>query len=64
MKTAYRSMALRFHPDKKIGLDTSKMMSMINEAKDGLKNTLRNNDAIREEECIRAEEDGISISSD
>ena len=34
MKTAYRSMALRFHPDKNIGLDTSTMMVMINEAKD------------------------------
>ena len=30
MKTAYRSMYLRYHPDKNIGLDTSKMMSMIN----------------------------------
>ena len=47
MKTAYRSMALRFHPDKNIDVDTSKMMGMINEAKEGLKNTLRNNDAIR-----------------
>ena len=47
MKTAYRSMALRFHPDKNIGLDTSKMMVMINEAKDGLKKTLPTNDAIR-----------------
>ena len=34
MKTAYCSMALRFHPAKNIGLDTSKMMSMINEAKE------------------------------
>ena len=32
MKTAYRSMARRFHPDKNIGLDTTKMMTMINEA--------------------------------
>ena len=47
MKTAYRSMALQFHPDKNIDVDTSKMMGMINEAKDGSKNTLRTNDAIR-----------------
>ena len=37
MKTSYRSMALRFHPDKNIGLDTSKIMGMINETKEGLK---------------------------
>ena len=49
MKTAYRSMALWFLPDKNIDVDTSKMMGMINEAKEGLKNTLSNNDAIREE---------------
>ena len=48
IKTAYRSMALRFHPDKNIGLDTSKMMSMINEAKDRLEETLLTNDASRE----------------
>ena len=44
MKTSYRSMALRFHPDKSIDVDISKRMGMANE---GLKNTLRNNDAIR-----------------
>ena len=37
---------------------------MINEAKDGLENTLRNNDAIREEERIRAAADAITLSSD
>ena len=42
-------MALRFYPDKNIGLDTSKMMSMINEAKDGFEGTMRSNDASREE---------------
>ena len=47
MKTTYRSMALQFHPDKNIGLDTSKMIVMINEAKDGLKNTLHTSDSIR-----------------
>ena len=63
-KTAYRSMALRFHPDKNIGLDTSKMTTMINEAKDGLENTLHTNDAITEQECVRASEDVIILSSD
>ena len=64
MKTAYCSMARRFHPDKNIGLDTSKMMGMINEAKDGLKNTLRTNDTIREEERVRTSEYVITLSSD
>ena len=57
-------MALRFHPDKNIGLDTSKMMIMINEDKDGLKKTPRTNDAIRKEERVHAEEDAITLSSD
>ena len=64
MKKAYRSMALWFHPDKNIDVDTSKMMVMINEAKEGLKNTLRNNDAIMEEERVRAAEETITLSSD
>ena len=49
MKKAYCSMFLRFHPDKNIGLDTTKMMTIINKAKYGLEDTLHNNDAIREE---------------
>ena len=63
-KTTYRSMACRFHPRENIGLDTSKMMTMINEAKDGLENTLRTNDAIREEELVRVAADVIQLSSD
>ena len=47
MKKAYYSMARRFHPDKNIGLDTSEMMKMINEAKFGLQEQLRTNDTIR-----------------
>ena len=61
MKTAYRSMTRRFHPDKNIGLDTSKTMTMINEAKDGLENTLLTNDAIREKERVRAAADAIQL---
>ena len=38
-------MSLQFHSDKNIHEDASKMMGMINEAKEGLKNTLRINDA-------------------
>ena len=64
MKKAYYSMVRRFHPDKNIGLDTSKMMSMINEANDGLEYSLRADDASREEERVRAAEDKISLSSD
>ena len=37
------------------------MMKMINEAKFGLEDQLRTNDASREEERVRAAEDEISI---
>ena len=37
---------------------------MIIEDNDGLKNTLRTNDAIREEECVCMVEDTIILSSD
>ena len=47
MKKAYHSMARRFHPEKNIGLDTTEMKKMINEAKDGLEDTLLTNDASR-----------------
>ena len=58
-------MSLRFHPDKNIHEDTSKVMRMINEAKEGLEDTLRNNDAIREEERVHmAEETIINLSDD
>ena len=50
MITGYRSMARRFHPDNNYGFDTSEIMTMINTAKEGLKNQLRKNDAVREEE--------------
>ena len=64
LNKAYRSMARRFHPDKNIGLDTTKMMTMINTAKDGLLDLLRDNDQIREEENVQAAEDEESIPSD
>ena len=47
MKKAYYSMACRFHPDRNFGLDTTEMLKMINEAKDGLEDQLRTNDASR-----------------
>ena len=37
---------------------------MTNEAKEGLKNTLHNNDAIREEERVCMAEETITRSSD
>ena len=40
-------MACRFHPDKNIGLDTTEMIKMINEAKFGLEDQLRTNDESR-----------------
>ena len=46
-------MSLQFHPDKNIHEDASKVMRMINEAKEGLEDTMHNNDAIREEERVR-----------
>ena len=54
----------RFHPDKNIGLDTTKMMTMINTAKDGLLDLLHDNGQIREEENVQAAEDEESIPSD
>ena len=39
-------MYLRFHPDKNIHEDASKVMSMISEAKKGLEDTLRNDDVL------------------
>ena len=62
MKKAYRSTSLRFHPDKNIHEDASKVMQMINKAKVGLKDTLCNNDAIREEERVRMAEETIILS--
>ena len=64
MKKAYRSMSLQFHPDKNIHEDASKVMLMINEAKEGLEDTLSNNDAIREEERVCMAEETIILSSD
>ena len=61
---AYRSMAPRFHPDKNIRLDTTKMMTMINTAKFGLLDLLRDNYQMREEGNVQAAEDEESIPSD
>ena len=57
-------MAHRFHPDNNYGFDISKMMTMINMAKEGLQDQLRKNDAIREEERYLSAEDVESIPSD
>ena len=50
-------MARRFHPDKNIGLDTTKMMTMINTAKYGFLDQLSDNDQVSEEENFQAAED-------
>ena len=47
-----------------MGLDTLEIMKMRNEAKFGLEDQLRTNDASREEERVRAAENAISIPSD
>ena len=57
-------MSLQFHPDKNIHEDASKVMRMINEDKEGLEDTLRNNDAVREEERVRMAEETIILLSD
>ena len=54
---AYRSMARRFHPDNNYRFETTEMMTMINTAKDGLLDRLRDNDQVREEENVQAAED-------
>ena len=50
-------MARRFHPDNSYGFDTTEMMTMINTAKFGLRDLLRDNDQVREEENVQAAED-------
>ena len=39
-------------------------MKMTNEAREEMENTLRHNDAIREEECLRMVQNTIEIPSD
>ena len=57
-------MARIFYPDNNYGVDTNEMMTMINTAKDGLLDLLRDNDQVREEENVQASEDEESIPSD
>ena len=64
MIKGYCSMARIFHPDNNYGFDTTKMMTMINTAKEGLQYQLRKNDSLREEERDQAAEDLISIPYD
>ena len=49
-------MARRFHPDNNYGYHTTEIMTMINTAKDGLQEKLRENDLVREEENFQAAE--------
>ena len=53
----YHFMACRFHPDNNYRFDTTKMMTMINTAKEGLQDQLRKNYAVREEERDQLAED-------
>ena len=57
-------MARRFHPDNNYGFDTTEMMTMINTAKLGFLDRMRDNDQVREEENFQAAEDVESIPSD
>ena len=63
MNKAYRSMARRFHPDNNYGFDSTEKMTIINTAKFGLLDQLRDNDQVREEENVQAAEDVESIPS-
>ena len=42
-------MARRFHPDNNYGFHTAEIMTMINTARYGLEDQLRENDQVREE---------------
>ena len=53
MKKSYRCLALIFHPDKNQHSQVTKVVKMINEAKEELESTLRRNDEIWEEERVR-----------
>ena len=64
MMKGYRSMARRFHPDNNYGYHTTEMMTMINTARYGLQDQLRENDALREEEHVQSAEDESLIQSD
>ena len=64
MMKGYLSMARRFRPDNNFRFDTIEIMTMINTARDGLQDQLRENDALKEEEHVQAEEDESSIPSD
>ena len=50
----YLSMARIFHPDNNYGFDITKIMTMINTARDGLRDQLRENDEFREEDSVQA----------
>ena len=47
MIKAYCSIARRFHPDNNYGFETTEIMTMINTARDGLQDQLRENDELR-----------------
>ena len=47
MIKAYRSMARRFHPDNNYGFDTTEITTMIDTARYGLQDQLRENYARR-----------------
>ena len=49
MIKGYRSTACIFHPDNNCEFDTTEIMTMINTARDGLQDQLRENDELREE---------------
>ena len=64
MKKAYCKLGCRFHPDKNKHSQFSDIMKKINDSKEELEDTLRHNDVMREQECVRMAQNYIEISSD
>ena len=61
IKKVYRSLACQFHLEKNQHSQFSDVMLMINEAKEELEDTFRNNYAMREKEHFRMAQNTIVI---
>ena len=64
MKKSFHNLARRFCRDKNKHLQDSDLMIMINKDKVELEDTLRDNDATREQERLHTAHNTIEISTD
>ena len=64
MKKAYGNLERQFHPDKNKHSQASDVVLIINESKEELEDTLRNNSTIREQECVCMAQKHIESLSD